>query len=121
MARDVLLLPIVNLQLAEHLRGGLELLRIEVLLAHDQHVMLGKGAIEHGADFGVYRLGKIDPDYLGAGVAAQRGDGEGRHGRCLPGRFCVNAIAGAMTDQAGRAVRSRTGATHRATTAPGAN
>ena len=56
MAGDVLLLPIVNLQLAEHLRGAFELVRFEVLFAHDQHVMLGKGAIENGAGFGVDRL-----------------------------------------------------------------
>ncbi len=32
MAGNVLLFPVVNLQLAEHLRGGFELARIEVLV-----------------------------------------------------------------------------------------
>ena len=51
MAGDVLLLLVVDLQLAEHLRRSLELLRVEVLVAHDQDVMLGEGVIERGAGF----------------------------------------------------------------------
>ena len=51
VAGDVLLFLVVKLQLTEQLRRSLELLRVEVLVAHDQDVMLGEGAIERGAGF----------------------------------------------------------------------
>ena len=81
MAGNVVLLLVVRLQLAEQLHGVLEVFRREMLVAHDQHVMLGEGAIERGAGFGIDRLGEIDAGDFGAGVIRQRRDGEGRHGK----------------------------------------
>ena len=49
VAGNVVLFLVVRLQLAEQLHRVLELFRREMLAAHDQHVMLGEGAIERGA------------------------------------------------------------------------
>jgi hypothetical protein len=43
--------------------------------------MLGEGAIERSAGFGIDRLGEIDAGNFSAGVIRQRRDGEGRHGK----------------------------------------
>ena len=65
--------------LAQQLDRGFELLRIEVLAAHYQHVMFDKVTIEPVAAFRVDRLGEVDAGDLGAGVLSQGRDGEGRH------------------------------------------
>ncbi|HEX3938718.1 MAG TPA: hypothetical protein VHX43_14525 [Xanthobacteraceae bacterium] len=53
------------------------------MLAHDQDVMLGEGAIERSAGCSVDRLGEIDADDFGTGVVGQGRDGKGGHGRFL--------------------------------------
>jgi hypothetical protein len=52
-----------------------------MLVAHDQDVMLGKGAIERSAGFGIDRPGEVEAGHFGAGMIRQRRDGEGRHGK----------------------------------------
>jgi hypothetical protein len=91
----VVLLLVVLLQFAKHLRGGFELIWREVLVAHDQHMMLGKGATQEGASIRVDRPRKIEADDFGAGVIRQGRDGEGCHGLSPP-RWIFNkeAIAG---------------------------
>jgi hypothetical protein len=79
VAGDVMLRLVVPLELAEHLRGDLELIQREARVAHHQHVTLGKGAAEGGAGFGVERPGKIETDDFGASVIRQWCDGEGHH------------------------------------------
>jgi len=67
------------------LRGGLELIRPEVLLAHHQDMMIGEGAAQGGEVFRIDRRGEVETDDFGAGVIRQRRDGEGRH---LDRSFC---------------------------------
>ena len=78
---NVVLFLVVRLQLAEQLHRVLELFRREMLVAHDQHMMLGKGAIELSAGFGIDRLSEVKARDFGAGAIRQRRDGEGRHGK----------------------------------------
>jgi hypothetical protein len=47
-----------------------------VLVAHHQHVMIGEGATERGADVRVDRLGEVEADNFGGGVIRQGRDGE---------------------------------------------
>ena len=49
MARDMRLLLVVWLQLAEHLGGLLEAFGRQVLVANHQHVVVGKRTIQFGA------------------------------------------------------------------------
>jgi hypothetical protein len=77
--RDVVLLLVVRLQIAEQLHGGDELVGREMLVAHDQHVMVDERLVERGARLGVDRLREVEPDDLGPGVVRQWRDGEGRH------------------------------------------
>jgi hypothetical protein len=79
MAGDVALLPLGRVKFAEDLRGNLELLRREVLVAHHQHVVLGKGTVELRAGFRVDRLREVEPGYFGAGVVGKGRNGEGCH------------------------------------------
>ena len=64
-----------------------------MLVAHDQDVMLGEGAIERGAGFGIDRLGEIDAGDFGAGVIGQRRDGEGRHGKSSHAVFVCKTLS----------------------------
>jgi len=84
MAGDVVLLLVVRLQFAEYLDRGDELVGREMLVAHDQHVVVDEGLVERGARVGVDRLGEIEADHFGAGVIRQWRDGEGRHGAFPP-------------------------------------
>jgi hypothetical protein len=83
VAGDVVLLFVVLLKLAKHLRRLLELIGREMLVAHDQNVMLGEGTIKLYARLRINGLGKVEADNFGAGVIGKRRDGEGSHGRCL--------------------------------------
>ena len=82
MARHVALLLVVRLNLTEELGGGRELVRREVLVAHDQHVMLGEGAAQDGLVAGIDRLGEVEPGDLKPGARRERRDGQ-RHGMTL--------------------------------------
>jgi hypothetical protein len=82
MARHVPLLLVVRLNLTEELGGGRELVRREVLVAHDQHVMLGEGAAQDGLVAGIDRLGEVEPGDLKPGVSRERRDGQ-PHGMTL--------------------------------------
>ena len=79
ITKDGVLLFVMRLNLAEKFHSGLELVRLEMLVAHHQDVMLDKGALEDGAGVAVDRLGEIDADHLATGVIGQGRNGEGRH------------------------------------------
>ena len=76
VAGDVALPLVVELNLAEDLRRGFELVRREALVAHHQHMMFGEGAAQVGAGIGVDRLREVEADDLDAGASRQRRDGE---------------------------------------------
>ena len=82
MTRHVALLLVVRLNLTEELGRGRELVRREVLVAHDQHVMLDEGAAQDGTVGGIDRLGEVEPGGLDPGVSRERRDGQ-RHGMTL--------------------------------------
>ena len=69
MARHVALLLVVRLNLTEQLRRGRELVRRKMLVAHDQHVMLDKGAAQDGLVSGIDRLGEVEAGNLNPGVS----------------------------------------------------
>src|ERR1700687_5929814 len=81
VAGDVLLFLVMNLQLAEQPRRNLELVRIEMLVAHDQYMMFGAGLVPRGAGFAIDRSPEIDAGDFGAGVSRERRNAEGRHGK----------------------------------------
>ena len=60
-----------------------EIVGLEMLAAHDQHMMLGEGFVQRSAGFAVDRLREIEAGDLGAGVIRQRRNGEGCHERSL--------------------------------------
>ena len=78
MAGHVALFLVVRLNLAKQLRGGLELVRREVLVAHHQHVMRGECAAQQGAVLAIDRLREIEVGDHDAGVRSQGRDGQ-RH------------------------------------------
>ena len=61
-------------EFAKDLRGSNELRRGELLAADHQHVMLGKGAVQRSAGFGVDPLVQVNAAHFGAGMRGQRGD-----------------------------------------------
>jgi len=61
-------------ELAEDLCRGDELRRGEFLAADQQHMMLGKGAVERAAGFALDTLVQVNAAHFGAGMRAQRGD-----------------------------------------------
>src|SRR6516162_2766832 len=75
----MMLIPIVRLELAEYLRGRLELLRREALVANDQHVMVDESPVQGLAVLRLDRLPKIEAGHLGAGMIRQRSNGERGH------------------------------------------
>ncbi len=78
MAWHVAFFLVVRLNLAKEPRGGLELVRREVLIAHHQHVMLGEGAAQDSAVLAIDRPREIEAGDLDAGVRRQGRDGQ-RH------------------------------------------
>ena len=61
-------------QLAEDLGRCDELRRGELLAADRQNVVLGKGAVERGAGFGIDSLVEVNAAHFGASMRGQRGD-----------------------------------------------
>src|SRR5262249_44670118 len=86
MTRHVALLLVVQLNLAEEPRSGLELVGPKVLLAHHQHMMLGECAAQHRAVIGVDWMREVEAGDLDAGVRRQRRDVE-RHCTTLHARI----------------------------------
>jgi hypothetical protein len=72
-----------------------------MLVAHDQNMVLDESLVDRGTGVGVDRPGEIKPGDFGAGMIAERRDGEGRHG-VFPPRSCFvgNAIAARQEGQA---------------------
>jgi hypothetical protein len=89
----------VRLKFAEELNGGFELVRREMLIAHDQNMVFGESLIQSRAGLSIDRLPEIETDHFGAGVSSKRRDCEGRHGHSSPVRFFQNAIAVRIGDQ----------------------
>jgi hypothetical protein len=83
MARDVVLLLVVRLQLTEEPYGSLEIAGRKMLAAHDQHMMIGEGLVQHDAGLAVDRPSEIEAGDLSASVICQRRDGERCHERSL--------------------------------------
>src|SRR5215471_7582595 len=79
VSRDVALFFVMGMKLAEQPRGGPELVRLELLVTHDQDVMVGKAPLQRGACLDVDRLREIEPRDLGTGMIGQRRDGKGDH------------------------------------------
>ena len=72
---DVVILLVVRLQLAPDLHGGDEIGRFVFLVAHDQDMILRKGAVQGGAGFRIDRLGQVEAAHFGAGIVrGQRRD-----------------------------------------------
>ena len=72
---DVVVLLVVRLQLAPDLHGAHEIGRFVFLVAHDQHMMLRKSAVQRRAGFGIDRLCQIEAADFGAGIVrGQRRD-----------------------------------------------
>src|SRR6516225_8859249 len=73
------------LKLAEQPRGGLELLRREVLVAHHQYVTFRKGTVESSARLIVDRPSEVESDDFRARVIRKPPDGKRGHGRSSTG------------------------------------
>ena len=73
-ARDVMVLLVMRLQFAPELNGALEIGRLVFLVAHDEHVVLGKRRVEDGPGLGIDRLGQIEAADFGPGVLGQGRD-----------------------------------------------
>src|SRR5260370_37054047 len=84
VAGHVALPLVVELNLAEDLRGGLELVRREVLLAHHQHMMFGEGAAQAGAGIGVDRRREGGGGAPEPGGSRQRAGGPCSPSKTLP-------------------------------------
>jgi hypothetical protein len=100
MAWHVAFLFVVQLNFAEELCSGLELVRCKVLVAHHQHVILDEGPSQEGAVIGVDWLREVESSNLDAGVSRQGRDGQ-RHRMTLHARGCrQDARAGRGKGQA---------------------
>jgi hypothetical protein len=62
----------MRLQFAPELNGALEIGRVVCLVAHDEHVVLGKGRVEGGPGLGIDWLGQIEAADFGPRCARSR-------------------------------------------------
>ena len=73
--RDMVVLLVVRLQFAPDLHRADEIGRLVFLVAHDQHMVLRKGAVQRRAGLGIDRLRQVEAADLGAGIVrGQRRD-----------------------------------------------
>src|SRR5262249_155865 len=101
MARDMMLLLVVRLELAEYLRGRFELLWREALVTDDQHVMADESLVQGLAVLRVNRLPEMGGERWGRGMIGQGGNGEGCHrlhshnlkGRLAPGHYRIKPLS----------------------------
>ena len=101
MARDMMLLLVVRLELAEYLRGRFELLWREALVTDDQHVMADESLVQGLAVLRLNRLPEIEAGHLGPGMIRQRRNGEGCHrlrshnlkGRLAPRHYRIKPLS----------------------------
>ena len=77
MAGHVVLLLVVLLQCAEHLRRALELLGRIILVADHQDVVIDEGAVQRGVGGVVDRLAQVHAADFGAGMLGQGRDRAG--------------------------------------------